>query len=209
MSQFILGLTGGIGSGKTTVANLFAKKGITLVDADVIARDVVMPGTQGLAAIANHFGEGVLLPDGSLNRQALRERVFSAPGERLWLNGLLHPIIRSEMLDAAKKATSEYVILVVPLLFENGLDRLVDRTLVVDVEPSRQISRTARRDGVSEAQVANILASQISRDERLAKADDVINNNTDNKEDFAGLESQVTALHQRYLQLAASKKQHD
>lgn len=205
MAEFILGLTGGIGSGKTTVANLFHKQGIELVDADVIAREVVELGSAGLEAIEEHFGRSILQADGSLDRAKLRERIFTDESERIWLNSLLHPMIRQTMLSSAKNADSDYVILVVPLLFENGLDSLVDRTLVVDISPDLQIQRTAERDNVSEAQIANIIASQISREERLQKADDII----DNRGEIADLKEQVNRLHQLYLALAASKAPHD
>lgn len=205
MASYLLGLTGGIGSGKTTVANLFHARGIDLVDADIIARQVVEPGSSGLHAIAEHFGAEILQPDGTLNRAKLRQYIFANETERLWLNNLLHPMIRETMLSSAKKADSAYVILVVPLLFENGLDRLVDRTLVVDISPELQISRTAKRDNVSEDQVASIVASQVSREQRLAMADDII----DNRGVIAELEKQVDLLHQKYLALAASKTKND
>ncbi|MGL4899407.1 MAG: dephospho-CoA kinase, partial [Shewanella sp.] len=132
MSKFVVGLTGGIGSGKTTVANLFAELGITLVDADIVAREVVAKGSAGLNAIVAHFGSQILTPEGELDRGKLRQRIFSHDEERLWLNQLLHPMIRQTMLTQVNQATSPYVIMVVPLLFENGLDSLVNRVLVVD-----------------------------------------------------------------------------
>ncbi|QYJ86581.1 dephospho-CoA kinase [Shewanella mesophila] len=198
MSNFVVGLTGGIGSGKTTVANLFADLGITLVDADIVSRQVVAKDSLGLARIAEHFGQNILLKNGQLNRAALRERIFSTPSEREWLNDLLHPMIREEMLDQLKKATSPYAILVVPLLFENGLDRLVNCTLVVDISPELQTRRTMDRDSVSAEQVQNIIASQTSRAEKLAKADDVI----DNQGTVSALKSKVALLHNKYLKLA-------
>ena len=198
MSNFIVGLTGGIGSGKTTVANLFADLGITLVDADIVSREVVAPGTIGLTRIAEHFGQSILHENGELNRAALRERIFSTPPEREWLNNLLHPMIRQEMLAQLKKATSPYAILVVPLLFENGLDRLVNCTLVVDISPELQTQRTIERDSVSAKQVQNIIGSQASRAEKLSKADDVI----DNHGTVSALQSKVALLHNKYLKLA-------
>ncbi|MCG9714894.1 dephospho-CoA kinase [Shewanella insulae] len=199
MSKFTIGLTGGIGSGKTTVANLFAELGIDLVDADVVSREVVAKGTKGLTEIAQHFGPGVLLENGELNRATLRDRIFNDPSEREWLNSLLHPLIRAEMLTQLQNATSAYAILVVPLLFENGLDRLVNCTLVVDISPELQIKRTTERDAVDAQQVKNIIASQASRDEKLSKADDVI----DNQGDISALRSKVSALHNKYIKLAA------
>ena len=205
MSKFVVGLTGGIGSGKTTVANLFAAEGITLVDADIVAREVVAPGSKGLEAIVNHFGAEILTPEGELDRAKLRQRIFSHPEEREWLNQLLHPMIRQEMLAQVEKATSAYVIMVVPLLFENGLDRLVNRTLVVDISPELQINRTVKRDNVDAYQVNNIISSQCSRSEKLARADDII----DNQGEISTLKREVLALHQRFLQLSGTDNAHD
>lgn len=205
MSKFVVGLTGGIGSGKTTVANLFSAEGITLVDADIVAREVVAPGSKGLEAIVTHFGAEILTPEGELDRAKLRQRIFSHPEEREWLNQLLHPMIRQEMLAQVEKATSAYVIMVVPLLFENGLDRLVNRTLVVDISPELQINRTVKRDNVDASQVNNIIISQCSRSEKLARADDII----DNQGEISTLKREVLALHQRYLQLSGTDNAHD
>lgn len=205
MSKFVVGLTGGIGSGKTTVANLFAAEGISLVDADIVAREVIAPGSTGLEAIVTHFGIEILTPEGELDRAKLRQRIFSHPEEREWLNQLLHPMIRQEMLAQVEKATSAYVIMVVPLLFENGLDRLVNRTLVVDISPELQINRTVKRDNVDASQVNNIISSQCSRSEKLARADDII----DNQGEISTLKREVLALHQRYLQLSGTDKAHD
>ncbi|ACK48345.1 MULTISPECIES: dephospho-CoA kinase [Shewanella] len=205
MSKFVVGLTGGIGSGKTTVANLFAAEGVALVDADIVAREVVAPGSKGLEAIVTHFGAEILTPEGELDRAKLRQRIFSHPEEREWLNQLLHPMIRQEMLAQVEKATSAYVIMVVPLLFENGLDRLVNRTLVVDISPELQINRTVKRDNVDASQVNNIISSQCSRSEKLARADDII----DNQGEISTLKREVLALHQRYLQLSGTDNAHD
>ncbi|MFC1519794.1 dephospho-CoA kinase [Pseudomonadota bacterium] len=199
MSNFIIGLTGGIGSGKTTVANLFADLGIELVDADIIARQVVAKGSAGLQQIQQHFGASVLLDTGELNRPALREKVFNQPEQRLWLNNLLHPMIRQQMLQAVADAKSIYVIMVVPLLFENGLDRLVNTTLVVDIPPHEQIARTAKRDGVDSTQVEQIINSQIDREQRLQKADAII----DNTQTPEALRHTVQLLHQQYLDKAS------
>ncbi|MCU7994829.1 dephospho-CoA kinase [Shewanella glacialipiscicola] len=205
MSKFIVGLTGGIGSGKTTVANLFAAQGITLVDADIVARDVVAQGSVGLKAIVAHFGTEILTPEGELDRAKLRQQIFNHPDEREWLNQLLHPMIRAEMLAQVEKATSAYVIMVVPLLFENGLDRLVNRTLVVDISPELQVKRTVKRDNVDVSQVNNIIKSQCSRNDKLAKADDII----DNQGEISSLKRQVLALHQHYLQLSGNDNAYD
>ncbi|MFN1583192.1 dephospho-CoA kinase [Vibrio rotiferianus] len=193
---FVIGLTGGIASGKTTVANLFKQQfKIDIVDADIVAREVVEPGTPGLNAIIEHFGADIVRDDQMLDRAKLRERIFSNPEEKTWLNGLLHPMIREKMIEDLEQVTSDYALLVVPLLVENKLDSLCDRVLVVDVEPQTQISRTVKRDNVSEEQAKAILASQASREQRLALADDVVKNNPNDPE----LLLQITDLHEKYL----------
>ncbi len=198
MSKFIVGLTGGIGSGKTTIANMFAELGIELVDADIIAREVVEIGSKGLHEIRAHFGDSILNKDRSLNRAKLRELIFSQPDERQWLNDLLHPVIRSEILKRLESTTSPYAILVAPLLFENGLDRLVNLSLLVDISPEQQLFRTIDRDSVSSEQIRNIIDSQVPRAERLLKADDVI----DNHGKISALEGKVITLHNNYLKLS-------
>ncbi|MGR5449567.1 dephospho-CoA kinase [Vibrio sp. PNB22_3_1] len=193
---FVIGLTGGIASGKTTVANLFKQQfHIDIVDADIVAREVVEPGTSGLNAIISHFGDNIVHDDQTLNRAKLREKIFSNPEEKAWLNALLHPMIREKMMEDLEQVTSDYALLVVPLLFENKLDSLCDRVLVVDVEPETQIARTVKRDNVSEEQARAILASQASRQQRLALADDVVRNNPNDP----NLLLQITDLHQKYL----------
>lgn len=193
---FVIGLTGGIASGKTTVANLFKQQfKIDIVDADIVAREVVEPGTPGLNAIIEHFGADIVRDDQTLDRAKLREKIFSNPEEKAWLNGLLHPMIREKMLEDLEQVTSDYALLVVPLLVENKLDSLCDRVLVVDVDPQTQISRTVKRDNVSEEQANAILASQASREQRLALADDVVKNNPDDPD----LLLQITDLHEKYL----------
>ncbi|EJN8559866.1 dephospho-CoA kinase [Vibrio alginolyticus] len=192
----VIGLTGGIASGKTTVANLFKQQfKIDIVDADIVAREVVEPGTPGLNAIIEHFGHDIVREDQTLDRAKLREKIFSNSDEKAWLNALLHPIIREKMIEDLQQVTSEYALLVVPLLVENKLDSLCDRVLVVDVEPNTQISRTMKRDNVSEDQVRAILASQASREERLALAGDVVKNNPSDPD----LLLQITDLHEKYL----------
>ena len=193
---FVIGLTGGIASGKTTVANLFKQQfKIDIVDADIVAREVVEPGTPGLNAIIEHFGADIVSDDQTLDRAKLREKIFSNPEEKAWLNGLLHPMIREKMIEDLEQVTSDYALLVVPLLVENKLDSLCDRVLVVDVDPQTQISRTVKRDNVSEEQAKAILASQASREQRLALADDVVKNNPDDPD----LLLQITDLHEKYL----------
>ncbi|AXB32350.1 dephospho-CoA kinase [Vibrio campbellii] len=193
---FVIGLTGGIASGKTTVANLFKQQfKIDIVDADIVAREVVEPGTPGLNTIIEHFGADIVRDDQTLDRAKLREKIFSNPEEKAWLNGLLHPMIREKMIEDLEQVTSDYALLVVPLLVENKLDSLCDRVLVVDVDPQTQISRTVKRDNVSEEQANAILASQASREQRLALADDVVKNNPDDPD----LLLQITDLHEKYL----------
>ncbi|KHN58704.1 dephospho-CoA kinase [Aeromonas hydrophila] len=200
--MYVVAITGGIGSGKTTVANQFAKLGIEVVDADVIAREVVEPGTPALAAIAAHFGPEVITPDGQLNRRQLRERVFSDPDAKGWLNALLHPLIRTEMQRQCAAARSPYCLLVVPLLVENRLTALANRVLVIDVDEATQIERTCRRDGVSREQAQAILAAQAGRAERLAAADDVLDNQNGTPE---AIKSRILALHETYLAFASQQ----
>ncbi|MCC4819103.1 dephospho-CoA kinase [Vibrio lentus] len=195
----IIGLSGGIASGKTTVANLFNEHfNIDIVDADIVAREVVALGSEGLKQIATHLGEEVLLEDGALNRAKLREVIFSDPTEKQWLNELLHPMIRDKIDSDLSKVTSPYALLVAPLLVENQMQGMADRVLIVDVPTEVQIERTMSRDNVSKEQVTAILKSQASREQRLAVADDVIKNHTKNQE----LLPQITDLHQKYLAIS-------
>ncbi|MUK29543.1 dephospho-CoA kinase [Aliivibrio fischeri] len=197
--SYVVAITGGIGSGKTTVADRFqALYNINIVDADIIAREVVDPGTEGLIQIEQHFGPQILLDDGHLNRAKLRECIFSEPSEKQWLNDLLHPLIRSEMQRQIALSTSDYTLLVVPLLVENKLQYLANRVLVVDVLEQTQINRTVNRDKVNHQQVKAILASQASREERLAAADDIINNDQQNND----LDMKISLLHEKYLLLS-------
>lgn len=200
--MYVVAITGGIGSGKTTVANQFAELGIEVVDADIIAREVVEPGTPALAAIAAHFGADVIAPDGRLDRRQLRERVFTDPQAKGWLNALLHPLIRSEMQRQCAAARSPYCLLVVPLLVENRLTALANRVLVIDVDEATQIERTCRRDGVSREQAKAILAAQASRTERQAAADDVLDNQNGTPE---AIKSRIFALHETYLAFASQQ----
>ncbi len=200
---YIVGLTGGIGSGKSTVAAFFAELGVDVVDADIIAREVVASGEPALAAIAARFGSAVIADDGSLNRRALRQRVFGNPTDKDWLNALLHPLIRERMVTACAEAASPYCLLVVPLLVENNLTGLCQRVLVVDVSAERQLARTIRRDQANEAQIRAIMAAQASREQRLAAADDVIDNNGT---DLDRIKDDVNRLHRQYLDLACGGK---
>ncbi|HWK52856.1 MAG TPA: dephospho-CoA kinase [Hyphomicrobiales bacterium] len=173
---FVVGLTGGIGSGKSTVADAFAAHGIEVIDADAISRAQVAPGSPALAAIASHFGHEYLLPDGNLNRRLLRERLFAAPAERLWLEALLHPPIREQIHATIAASTAPWLLLMVPLLLESGAYAWVDRVLVVDLPEALQLTRASQRDGSDAATIQAIMASQLPRTTRLAKADDVIDN---------------------------------
>lgn len=198
MANYIVGLTGGIGCGKTTVSNLFQALGVPVIDADIVARQVVQPGSACLNAITEHFGADILLENGELNRSLLREKVFSNSADKAWLNNLLHPAIRQNMLTKLAEIQSDYAILVAPLLLENGLEQYVQRVLVIDVPESVQLKRTLARDNSSEQQVKAIMASQLPRQQRLERADDVISNDGS----VAALTARVGALHQQYLQLA-------
>jgi len=194
---WILGLTGGIGSGKSAAAQHFIDLGIHLVDADHAARWVVEPGRPALAQIVEHFGAGVLQPDGTLNRSALRGLIFENPEQRRWLESLLHPLIGQEISSYLAQAESPYAILVSPLLVESGQYRLAQRVLVIDAPLELQIQRTMLRDSSSEAQVQAILKVQASREQRLSHADDVLVNDRDP----AWLKSEVERLHLFYLTL--------
>ncbi|MBL0627193.1 dephospho-CoA kinase [Aeromonas jandaei] len=200
--MYVVAITGGIGSGKTTIANQFAELGIDVVDADVIAREVVESGTPALAAIADHFGPDVITPDGQLDRRRLREQVFSDPSAKAWLNALLHPLIRSEMQRQCAAARSPYCLLVVPLLVENKLTGLANRVLVVDVDEATQIERTCRRDGVTTEQAKAIIAAQASRSERLTAADDVIENLNGSE---MAIKARILTLHETYLAFASQQ----
>jgi dephospho-CoA kinase len=195
-----VGLTGGIGSGKSTVAGLFAARGVTVIDADDIVHKLITPGSASHQEILAHFGNAVLSTDGSgrLDRALLRARVFADPAERRRLEAILHPRVREEMLRQALRASGPYVLLVIPLLFESGQRDLVDRVLVVDADAQTQIRRVQARGGLGEEEVGKILAAQIAPTERRALADDVIENNAD----LAHLEHEVARLHALYLTLA-------
>ena len=196
MANYVVGVAGGIGSGKTAVSDRFAELGIVVVDADVASRDVVRPGEPGLAAIAERYGGAVINGDGELNRAALRERIFRDPDERRWVERLLHPAINRLIAERLAAATSPYAMLVNPLM--RARDHRAHRILVVDVPEDVQVARTTARDSVDETQARAIIASQLPRQERLAFADDVILNDGE----LADLDSAVKNLHARYLELA-------
>ena len=194
---WILGLTGGIGSGKSAAAQHFIDLGVHLVDADHAARWVVEPGRPASAKIAEHFGPSVLQADGQLDRTALRGLIFQDPEQRRWLEALLHPLIGQEIMSYLAKAESPYAILVSPLLVESGQYKMTQRVLVIDAPEQLQIQRTMLRDSTSEEQVQAILKAQAHRDLRLSHADDVLLNDRDP----AWLKSEVERLHHFYLTL--------
>lgn len=200
--MLIVGLTGGIASGKTTVSDLFAELGVPVVDADVAARRVVEPGQPALAELAAAFDDDILTDAGTLDRARLRERAFADAGLRQRLESILHPRIREHMDAEVAACDNDYVIMAVPLLVEGDLLDRVDRVLVVDVPEEVQIERLARRDGSSGEQAKAILAAQSPRQKRLDHADDVI----DNTVDLERLRKQVRRLHEHYLALAAGRK---
>ena len=202
MANFIVGLTGGIGCGKTTIANMFATLDIDIVDADIVAREVVEPNSPALTKIKQHFGDNFINNDGTLNRAELRTQVFKNSDDKLWLNSLLHPLIREGMLTEIANSTSSYCILVAPLLLENQLDKLVDRVLVIDVSKNTQIERTLLRDQSSREVVENIIMSQITRSERIKAADDIINNEDNN---LNSVQIAVEKLNQTFISLAQQK----
>jgi len=202
LPPFIVGLTGGIASGKTAVSDHFKSLGIDIIDADVVARQVVEKGTPALYAIAERFGNKILNTDGSLDRTALRNIVFNSATDKSWLNELTHPLVRAQMQVQIHAATSVYVVLAVPLLIENGLNAMVDRVLVVDVPESLQIARGAARDNSAQALIQNIINAQASRQQRLELADDIVVNDRD----LAHLHCQVDKLHKNYLTLAHKKR---
>jgi dephospho-CoA kinase len=193
----IVGLTGGIGSGKSEVSRRFENLGIDVVDADVVAREVVSLGKPALKEIAEHFGEQILNADNTLNRSRLRELIFNYPREKKWLENLLHPLIRADIISQLKQSKSAYQILSSPLLLETNQHELVDRILVVDTDESLQMSRAMLRDTNNPDQIKKIMSTQMKRSERLAKADDIILNHGD----FDELDFQVRKLHSVYLNL--------
>ena len=198
MSMFVVGLTGGIGSGKTVASDRFEELGVKVVDADIASRVVVEIGKPALSSIEGEFGSDVISDDGSLNRAKLREIIFKDDEAKSWLESLLHPLIGQHILDEIASATSRYVILVSPLLFETTQFQMCNRTLLIDVPKDIQVLRTAKRDKVPESQVEKIIASQMDRDQKIGKADDVIVNDGE----IGDLISKIDKIHQRYIELA-------
>jgi len=200
--MYVIGLTGGIGCGKSAVAQYFKRLGIGVIDADIAARKFVEKGSPALTKIVEHFGVETLNSDSTLNRAFLRTQIFIDPQERLWLEALLHPLIRTWIQQALSIAMGPYTILETPLLLETDQHLLVDRILVVDTPEKLQIRRASNRDNNIEEQIRAIMKTQLPREERLGKADDVL----DNSGSLDHIERQVTELHYKYLTLAAQKK---
>ena len=195
MAAWILGISGGIGSGKTAATDYFQTLGIDVINADIVAREIVQVGEPALAAIAEHFGQHILQADGTLNRAALREIVFADPAQRKALEAITHPAIRQRLHEQCLAAQSPYAILASPLLWESGQASLTQRSLLIDVSEETQLARASQRDGVSEAQIRAIMAAQWTREQRLAAADDVISN----EGSVAELQQQINDIHQTYL----------
>ncbi len=202
--MFVVGLTGGIGSGKSAAAKLFSELGVSIVNADQIARDIVEPGSAALDAITEHFGSDILLDDGALDRAQLRQKIFANPNERQWLEQLTHPLIGTAIFDFlnAKRNDNEapYRILESPLLMETSQQQLAQRLLLIDVPEAVQIARTMARDNNTEEQVRAIIEAQMSREEKRSRADDII----ENTGTLEQLQQRVSALHEKYCQLAQS-----
>ncbi len=196
-----IGLTGGIASGKSLVAGFFADLGVPIIDTDRVARDVTEPGQPALREISDRFGGDIIRPDGRLDRRRLRRLIFADASNRAALEAILHPRIRRETLARADRAGGPYQVFVVPLLLESGFGQLVDRVLVIDCPVEMQRMRLLERDAEDPQQVDRILAAQVSRAERLAAADDVI----DNSGTIEATRAQVATLHDRYLSIAAAR----
>lgn len=199
--RLVVGLTGGIASGKSLVGAMFLKLGAALVDTDVVARDVVAPGEPGLAAVAAEFGPSVLLPTGELDRRAMRSLVFADDGKRRRLEALLHPLIRSRTRAKLAELETPYALVAVPLLVETDFGEIVDRILVVDAPESVQLERLMRRDAIPKAEALAMLRAQVDRAKRLKAAHDVI----DNSGTIDATRRQVESLHRSYLDLAAQR----
>lgn len=196
--MLVVGLTGGIGAGKTLVASLFAKHGIPIIDADVIARELTQPKQPALLAIVQHFKEQLLLTDGTLDRAKLRKIIFNDPKQRHWLESLLHPLIRDEMVQQIKQVKMSYCIAIIPLLFEVEFYSFINRILVVDATENLQIERVLKRDNISKTELDAILKTQANRLDRVARAQDLITNNGS----LEALNEQVEKLHEKYLAMS-------
>ncbi len=199
--MFAVGLTGGIASGKTTISNLFAQRGVPVIDTDVISRGLLEPGEQAYSQVRAHFGDEVVDADGRIRRARLREIVFGDRREKAWLETMLHPLIYQRSLDTIRRhRRDDYVLVVIPLLFETNFQSLVDRILVVDCPAEVQIERLIARDAIDAGLARQMIAQQLSNDERVARAHDVI----DNSRDDADLDAEVERLHRKYTELASA-----
>ena len=199
---FVVGLTGGIGCGKSSVSQFFSDLGIDVIDTDVIARNLTQPHGLAINLIRNSFQDTLITVDGALDREKMRNLIYSDSDSRLKLENILHPLILKETVQQVAQTQSSYIIIVVPLLFEtNDYDNIIQRILVIDCEEQQQILRTMTRSNLSEQQVRAIMAAQISRKERLQKADDVIIND----QDIDYLKAQVIQLHHKYLILSENE----
>lgn len=201
MTKLIIGLTGGIGSGKSTVGTLFNALGITVIDADQLTRQLVEPGKPAYHSIVKKFGYSILKSDKTIDRAKLRHLIYQDADTKKWIESLLHPLVRKLMSTQAATSKSPYTILMIPLLLESEPNPLIDRILVVDCDEKIQIDRVKSRDHFSEEEVKRILACQVSRTDRLKKADDIIINLTD----LTSLKDQITKLHSFYLSLCDKK----
>jgi len=196
--MLVIAVTGGIGSGKSTAINFFKKRGVPVIDTDQISRELVEPGSPALDTITSTFGIAFLRADGSLNRFKLREHIFSNNKEREKLQAILHPLIYQEVLNRLSSISAPYCLIVIPLLAETGNNYPHNRVLVIDVDPDTQVQRTMARDHIDEPTVNRILDTQVSREQRLALATDII----DNTGSLEQLSEQVNTLHEKYMQLA-------
>ena len=198
--MFSVGLTGGIAAGKTTLSNLFGKLGVPVIDTDIISRELLEPGEPGFDQIYQHFGTAIMGADNRIDRTKLRKTIFSSADEKAWLESVLHPLIYRRSHEAILQyAATDYVLLVVPLLFETNFQTLVDRVLAIDCPPEVQLERLMLRDQIDETLAREMIAQQMSNTDRLARAHDIIEN-SDNTVDLG---KQVRALHQLYLQLSS------
>jgi len=197
--KFVLGLTGGIGSGKSAASQWFEAQGIAVVDADIVAREIVDIGQPALQQIQQAFGDWVLLEDGSLNRRALRKYIFQSPEARKTLENITHPAIRTSIIQQLHAAQSPYAILVSPLLFETNQHELTQHTLLIDAAIELQIQRASQRDGQNVEQIQKIIAAQMPREQKRAMADDIVLNDGELEHLYAHL----TPLHEKYLQMTA------
>jgi len=196
--MLVIGLTGGVASGKTTISNLFSRLGVPVVDTDIVSRELLEKGQPGYIKVIQKLGRDILLEDGNIDRRKLRQAVFSEPALKTWLEKMLHPLIyQSAQQQLEKQTDSKYSILVVPLLFETNFDSLVDRTLVVDCSRDTQFKRLVERDNIDDALAIKMLDQQWSNDQRLSKANDIIHNDRDEN-----LVLQVKNLHEHYLTIS-------